>query len=221
MILVENEEGCCKGKPKESCCKEEGVEHKGCGCKENTENESKDSCCKEGSEKKTINSCCEEEEPVENSCCQENKQEDYKELAQRIQADFQNYKRRADKEKNAFVKFANKELIKKILPVFEHLALALENKQNVEEFVKGVEMIYTQLFEVLREQGLEPVMAVGQMFDPNKHEALLQVESDEPAGSVVEELQKGYKLGDAVLRHTKVKVSKGKTDGGDQGSQQQ
>lgn len=181
------------------------------------EEEKESTCCNEDKEEST---CCQDENKEEGTCCQEEEQ-DMKDTLQRLQADFQNYKRRVEQDKHAFIKFANKELIKKLLPAVDNFTLALENKSNAEEFMKGVEMIYAQLFEVLREQGLETIEAKGKPFDPKNHEALLQVESDEPKGTVIEELQKGYILGDTLLRPSKVKVSKGKNDGGTEGDQQQ
>lgn len=130
------------------------------------------------------------------------------ELLRRVQAEFENYKKRVEKQNEEFKKCANVDFIEKVLPVLDNFGLALKNQEG-EEFKKGVELIYAQLFSVLEEEGLKPIQAEGQKFDPYFHEALMQeeVEGTEP-GMVVEELQKGYCLGDKILRHSKVKVSK-------------
>lgn len=127
---------------------------------------------------------------------------------QRLQAEFENYKKRSEKEKQDFKTYATSELIKKLLPVLDNFALAFSNTES-EEFKKGVELIYSQLLTVLEEEGLQPISAEGEMFDPYRHEAIMQEESDEEKGKVIEEFQKGYMLNDKLLRHSKVKVSKG------------
>lgn len=129
------------------------------------------------------------------------------ELAQRVQADFENYIKRAEQEQKNFIVNANKDIIKRLLPVLDSFELALKNTQNPEEFKKGVELMHAQLFSVLGNEGLKHIEAKGQKFDPHKHEAFLQEEAEEE-GVVLEELQKGYLLNDSVLRHSKVKISK-------------
>jgi molecular chaperone GrpE len=76
-----------------------------------------------------------------------------------------------------------------------------------------MELVYKNMYDILDREGLEPIEAVGREFDPNLHEALMQVESDEhPEGTVVQEMTKGYKLGGKVIRHSRVSVSRGKTE---------
>lgn len=142
------------------------------------------------------------------------KADEYKDALQRLQADFENYKKRCDREKASLRKYANAELIKSLLPTLDSFELALKNNGDHEKFVKGVEMIYAQLYSMLEELGLKKIGAEGMQFDPYAHEALLQVESEKD-GIVLEELQKGYMFDDAVIRHSKVKVGK-KRDAGNE-----
>jgi len=138
--------------------------------------------------------------------------EELKETLQRVQAEFENYRKRTDKEKSEFVKIACSGIIKDILPVIDNFEVALKNTNNSEEFVKGVEMIYAQLFELLEQTGLKKIDAEGKKFNPYVHEALMQEDSDKESGIIIEEFQSGYMLNDSVLRHSKVKVSKGKKE---------
>ncbi|MCH8328905.1 MAG: nucleotide exchange factor GrpE [Nanoarchaeota archaeon] len=126
---------------------------------------------------------------------------------QRTQAEFENYKKRVDKEKGEFVKYAKAELIQKILPTLDTFEIALKSISDKEKFVKGMEMIYAQLFSTLEAEGLKPIESLGKKFDPYLHEVMLKEKSDKDDGMVLEELQKGYMLNDKVLRHSKVKVS--------------
>lgn len=138
----------------------------------------------------------------------------------RLQADFENTRKRIEREKQDFVKFANEGIILELLNILDDLertvSLAETHKENPEAFLKGVEMILAHLYEMLKEYGVKPIEAEGKIFDPHTHEALMQVEDkDLPEHTIVEELQKGYKLNDRVIRTAKVKVSKiiGETPG--------
>ena len=128
-------------------------------------------------------------------------------------AEFENYRRRRDRELEELVRTANAGLISQFLPVLENFERALNHNESGEGFDayrKGVEMIVNQFKEVLRREGLEPIESVGQTFDPNLHEALLQTYSqDYETGVVCEEIERGYRLGDRVIRHAKVAVSQG------------
>lgn len=141
------------------------------------------------------------------------KAEDYLASWQRSQADFINYKRRVEQEREEVVKFANATLMLNLLPVLDDLERALENvsgKLSGMTWVEGIELIYRKLKAILESGGLSEIKAVGEVFDPNLHEAVLEVEGED--GKVVGELQKGYKLNDRVLRPTMVKVGKGKKE---------
>ncbi|MGZ9584990.1 nucleotide exchange factor GrpE [Paenibacillus marinisediminis] len=129
----------------------------------------------------------------------------------RVQADFDNYRRRTMKEKEDLAKYASTKLVTELVPVLDNLERALaadvaEGDQG--SFAKGVDMIYRQFQQVLEQEGVTAMNAVGQPFNPEFHQAIMQVESDEyEEGFVVEEVQKGYMLKDRVLRPAMVKVS--------------
>lgn len=129
----------------------------------------------------------------------------------RVQADFDNFRRRTQKEKEDLGKYASSKLITELLPVidnFERALQASEENPEFESFSKGVNMIFRQLESVLATEGLTAMKSVGEPFNPEYHQAIMQVESDEyEEGIVVEEVQKGYMLKDKVLRPAMVKVS--------------
>lgn len=131
--------------------------------------------------------------------------------ALRAQADFDNFRRRTLKEKEELAKYASSKLITELLPVvdnFERALAATEETPEFESFSKGVSMIFRQLETVLGAEGLTAMNSVGQPFNPEFHQAIMQVESDEyEEGIVVEEVQKGFMLKDKVLRPAMVKVS--------------
>lgn len=149
--------------------------------------------------------CCEIPPEVE----LENIRKDYeelKELLQRTHADFQNFRRRIDEEKKSFITLSNEQLIYKLLPILDNFELAMKSK-NTPEFIQGIEMIQEQLRQTLQEEGLAAIPAAGK-FDPKLHEAIQTTESEKEPGTILEEAQKGYMLGNKVLRHSKVKISK-------------
>ncbi|MBN2567429.1 nucleotide exchange factor GrpE [Candidatus Woesearchaeota archaeon] len=125
--------------------------------------------------------------------------------AKRIQAEFENYKRREEANRAEYLKSCNRELMLKLVPVLENLDLSLRNKDNENEFRKGVELIVRQLKGILAAEGLEEIGAAGQRFDPNLHEAVSTKEGEKD-GTVLEEVSKGYTLHGKVVRHAKVVV---------------
>ena len=130
----------------------------------------------------------------------------------RMAADFENYKKRAAKEKEDWTKFANEDLIKRILPFIDNLERAVNHAQKVNDtgvLIEGVQLTLQQLLQSLNKFGLSSFESVGKPFDPAIHEAMLVVETDkhEP-NQVVEEFQKGYLLNDRLLRPATVSVSK-------------
>lgn len=127
---------------------------------------------------------------------------------QRVQADYENYKKRVERDIRHFAECANKDIIAKLLPVLDSFELAIKNKENKDDFIKGVELIYSSLFSMLEKEGLRPIKAEGKKFDPFCHEALISEKSDKEEGIVTEELQKGYMLKNNILRASKVKISK-------------
>lgn len=131
----------------------------------------------------------------------------------RLQADYDNFRKRTRQEKEEFAKYASQKLLEQLLPVLDNFDRAVDaSKQpggDYESLVKGLDMINRQLQQVLEQEGVQPMNAVGQPFDPELHQAVMQVESEEfGEGVVVEELQKGYRLKDKVLRPAMVKVNK-------------
>ena len=130
----------------------------------------------------------------------------------RAHADFDNFRRRTRAEKEELQKYASIRVLENLLPVidnFERALAASEDNQDFDALFKGLKMTYSQLMQVTEQEELRPIKAVGEPFNPEFHQAVMQVESDEhEEGIVVEELQKGYTLKDKVLRPAMVKVSK-------------
>lgn len=137
------------------------------------------------------------------------KNADLLKTVQMLQAEFENYKKRVDRDRQVQVTMANKDLILSILPVLDNFEIALASHKDVDkEFLKGMELIYSQLFDILKKQGLEPIATLEQKFDPYKHECLMQGDSDKESGTIIEEFQKGYMLNETVIRPAKVKIAK-------------
>ncbi len=125
----------------------------------------------------------------------------------RLQAEFENYKKWTQKEKIEFANYAHADIIAKLLPVLDSFELALKNSSDNDKFIHGMKMIYAQFHSALESEGLRPIAALGEKFDPYRHEVLLKEESEKPDETVLEELQKGYMLKDKILRYSKVKIS--------------
>ncbi|MCC6444180.1 MAG: nucleotide exchange factor GrpE [Armatimonadetes bacterium] len=129
----------------------------------------------------------------------------------RAVADLENYRKRSRQEMEEVRQFCNQEMILTILPLvddFERALQAAETNPNFEALDAGVKLILKKFADTLQKLGVKPIEAVGQPFDPMKHEAVLQVSSsDHPDNTVVEELRKGYVLNDRVIRPTMVQVS--------------
>lgn len=131
----------------------------------------------------------------------------------RLMAEFDNFRRRSAKEQLDLIEVANGKLLEKFADVWENFdrAFAAENKGDLANFEKGMQMIQTQFVKVLTDAGLEQIDPTGAEFDPNCHEALMQQPSETvPEGSVVTVFQKGYKLKNKILKTAKVIVSSGK-----------
>jgi molecular chaperone GrpE len=127
---------------------------------------------------------------------------------QRVQADFENYRKRAARDQASLVVRAHERLVKELLPVLDDLERALEAAEAHEEakLEEGVALVARSLADTLRKEGLEEVQTEGK-FDPHVHEALLSQPSEAEEGAVVEVIQKGYRLGDRVLRPARVVVA--------------
>ncbi len=144
------------------------------------------------------------------------KAEDYLANWQRAQADFINYKRRTEEERQDFNRFTNANLILNLLPILDDLDRALNSvppaKSAKHSWVEGIRLVDRKLRTILETQGLVPIKALGEPFDPNFHEAVRQGKGKE--GIVVEELQKGYMIHDRLLRPSKVVVGNGSKEDG-------
>ena len=128
---------------------------------------------------------------------------------QRLQADFDNFRKQGEKQKQDLIRYANEGLIVKFLDIYEDMERALENSSNEEELREGLELIYSKMKNTLKKEGVEEIPAVGEKFDPFKHEALLTVDSpDHENNEIVDELMKGYTLKDKVIKYSKVRVCK-------------
>jgi len=140
--------------------------------------------------------------------------EQEKDRCLRLNAEFENQRKRLQKEKEEFVKYANEKLIIELIDIMESLERGLENAKgssNKEKLIMGVELIYKQFKNVLDKNGLVPIKALGEKFDPYKHEAMMQTPSDDDEeGTILEEFARGYMLNNKVIRYSKVRVSKNK-----------
>lgn len=129
----------------------------------------------------------------------------------RLAADFDNYRKRQEQEKEALLKYGAENTIKKMIEVldnFERGLKAIETVEDCEKVKECYNLAYKNFTDVLTKAGLEPIKAEGEEFDPNFHEAVMQTPtSEKPEHTIIAELQKGYKLGDKVLRPTLVNVA--------------
>ncbi|RMH65958.1 MAG: nucleotide exchange factor GrpE [Calditrichaeota bacterium] len=127
-------------------------------------------------------------------------------------AEFDNYKRRTEREFLDNIQNASQELIVELLPVIDDLERSIAHARANEQdapMLQGVELIYKNLMTLLEKRGLKPIEAIGHEFDPDKHNALMQVDSDQyDSGVVVDQHVKGYTLNDKVIRHAQVMVAK-------------
>lgn len=129
----------------------------------------------------------------------------------RLGAEFENYKKRVQKEKSDLIKFGNENLLKAVLPILDNLERAIDHGKKMNEngpLLSGVEIILRQFLTILERFGVKPVAAMGESFDPEKHEAVFQAEIDEEPDRVISELEKGYLFHERLLRPAKVVVSK-------------
>ena len=173
----------------------------------------KDETATESQEKETP---VEEDSKVEETQSEESKklQEAYDKLNQqyvRLAADFDNYRKRQEQERESLVKYGTENALKKMLEVldnFERGQKALEGVEDGEKIKECFQLVHKQVWDTLSKLGLEEIKAVGEEFDPNFHEAVMQTPTTEhPEHTVINELQKGYKVGDKILRPTLVNVA--------------
>jgi molecular chaperone GrpE len=129
----------------------------------------------------------------------------------RTQADFDNFRRRSRLDQEAAQKYRAQNLVTEIIPALDNFERALQieaDNDQTKSLLQGVNMVYNQLVQALKSEGVEAIKAVGEQFDPHLHQAVMQVEDENfDSNTVVEELQKGYILKDRVIRPSMVKVN--------------
>jgi molecular chaperone GrpE len=131
----------------------------------------------------------------------------------RLVAEFNNFKKRTQEEKEEFAKFAAERSLVEILPIYDSFERAQkafeEHKEDTEELIKGFSLIHKQFEDVLKKLNVTKIECIGEAFDPNLHEAIMQQENGEKeANTILDEVQPGYKLGEKIIRHAMVIVSK-------------
>ena len=139
--------------------------------------------------------------------------DEYKEQLLSARAEFDNARKRMEKEREDFTKFANSNLVKDLLNVLDDLErsikVAKDKHADLKTLISANEMILSHLYELLKKEGVSPINPQGEMFDPYMHEVLMQVETDKyPEDTVIEVMQKGYKMNDKVLRTAKVATAR-------------
>jgi molecular chaperone GrpE len=136
----------------------------------------------------------------------------FRDLALRSQADFENYKKRCAREKEDAIKYANTSLLERLVPIVDNFELGLAAARGEGEkspIYSGMNLVLKQLNDFLADNGLQPIEAVGQKFDPNLHEAIAHEPSVEAEGTVVRQTRRGYRFKDRLLRPSSVVVSSG------------
>lgn len=141
--------------------------------------------------------------------------DELKEQLLRTRAEFENYRKRVTRDAEAMRLRAAENLIRDLLPVIDNLELALQHADDASgPLAEGIEMVVRQFHDTLRRAGLEPIPAVGEPFNPSVHEAVMQAScADLAPNSISQEFQRGYKLGDYVLRPARVAVNMGQPAG--------
>jgi molecular chaperone GrpE len=139
----------------------------------------------------------------------------FRDLALRSQADFDNFKKRATREKDEAIKYANSSLLERLIAIVDNFELGLSAARAEGEgsaIYSGMSMVLKQLTDFLADNGLQPIDAEGQKFDPNLHEAIAHEASDSiPEGTVIRQTRRGYRLKDRLLRPSSVVVSSGRS----------
>jgi len=143
----------------------------------------------------------------------------FRDLAMRSQADFENYKKRSAREKEDAIKYANSSLLDRLLPIVDNFELGLAAARSEGEespIYAGMSLVLKQINDFLADNGLQPIEAVGQKFDPNLHDALAHEHSDSvPENHIIRQTRRGYRFKDRLLRPSSVVVSSGSGKGND------
>ncbi|HTP31999.1 MAG TPA: nucleotide exchange factor GrpE [Candidatus Acidoferrales bacterium] len=126
----------------------------------------------------------------------------------RVRAEFDNFRKRSERERGDFIQFAAMDMVKDVLPVLDDFERALKVETADREYVKGVELIYQRLFDTLKKTGLEPIETAGKLFDPNIHQAVERVPTEEGEDqAILGEFQRGYNFKGRLLRPAMVRVA--------------
>lgn len=134
--------------------------------------------------------------------------DELRELLLRRQAEFDNFRKRTEKERSEYLQYAGMELVRDMLPILDDFDRALKVEGGNPEYTKGVEMIYSRMYDTLKKLGLEPIETGGKTFDPHLHQAVERVETtDAPDGTILGEFQRGYHFKGKLLRPSMVKVA--------------
>lgn len=134
--------------------------------------------------------------------------DELKDLLLRRQAEFDNFRKRSEKERSEYVQYAGMEIVREIIPILDDFDRAMKVEGGTAEYTKGVELIYSHMYETLKKLGLEPIETAGQSFDPHLHQAVERVETkDAPEGTILGEFQRGYNFKGKLLRPSMVKVA--------------
>ena len=141
--------------------------------------------------------------------------EQFKRLLQRTQADFVNYRKRSEEERQEHQQQATARVLQKLLPILDDFEMAIDHAEQSsvdQSWMEGMQLIYRKLSATLESEGVTGIEAMGQQFDPFEHEAIAhQPSEDKPEGTIIEVMQKGYKLHGRILRPARVVVAKGVT----------
>jgi molecular chaperone GrpE len=141
--------------------------------------------------------------------------DEFREISLRKVAELENFRRRTEQERQELIIHANAKLLQKLLPILDDMQRAVESGKNSADkaLLEGIELVFQKTLQTFEEAGVQPMNCVGEQFDANLHEALMQMPSEAPEGQIVQEAQRGYTLGGKVLRHAKVLVSAGMPGG--------
>jgi molecular chaperone GrpE len=138
--------------------------------------------------------------------------DEFREISLRKVAELENFRRRTEQERQELIVHANTKLLQKLLPVLDDLQRAVESGRNSTDYkalLDGVELVFNKTLQTFQDAGVVPMPTVGEQFDTNLHEALMQMPSEAPEGQILQEAQRGFMLGNKVLRYARVIVSAG------------
>ena len=133
----------------------------------------------------------------------------------RLRADFDNFRKRTQRERSELFLMANETLFLELLPIIDHFEMGFKSAEEHKtdcSVTEGFRMVYNQLLDVLKKFNVTAIDTIGEPFDPHRHESLLHMPSDKPAGTVIEQIRRGYMLGEKLLRAAQVIVSSGSAE---------